>query len=74
MPHLDVIDEMRESRDLLLKLAKRSGRDDLADAIIKVFELLIEHVDDERREWEATLELVVEKVRIRDEEDDEARK
>lgn len=68
MPHLDVIDEMRESRDLLLKLAK--GNSNLSDAISKVFELLIEHVDDERREWEATLELVIEKVRIRDEEDD----
>jgi len=71
MPHLDVIDEMRQSRDLLLKLAKRRGGDDLADAISKVFELLIEHVDDERKEWEATLELVIEKVRARDEEDDD---
>lgn len=65
MPHLDVIDEMKLSRDLLLRLvdvhATKKGAFELKDAIGKAFELMIEHVDDERREWESVLTFLMEK-------------
>lgn len=55
VPSLDVVDSLIEKRDALLKLV---GGDTLAAPVmVEMFADLIEHVQDERRQWELTLTL-----------------
>lgn len=65
MPHLDVIDEMRNARDRLAKLvdkhAGKRGVSLLSEQVTKEFDQLIDHADDERREWEKVLNFLMER-------------
>lgn len=67
MPHLDVIDEMVQAKGLLHNLIDRSGKDRLHSAVDDMFEMMIEHVDDERKEWERVLNFLMEKEKDEDE-------
>ena len=65
MPHLDVIDEMRLARDRLVRLidrhAGKSGASLLKEKVMGEFDQLIDHADDERREWEKVLNFLMER-------------
>ena len=73
MPHLDVIDEMRNARDRLLRVvekhAGKRGASLIHDSVVSEFGQLIEHADDERKEWEKVLNFLME----RESEEDAAR-
>lgn len=65
MPHLDVIDEMRLACDRLIRLidkhAGKSGASLLKEKVRGEFDQLIDHADDERREWEKVLNFLMER-------------
>ena len=65
MPHLDVIDEMRLARDRLINLigkhAGKRGASLLSEKVTMEFDQLIDHADDERREWEKVLNFLMER-------------
>ena len=65
MPHLDVIDELiRAKSDLLRKIEKHAGKRGaqiLSESVVEEFDVLISHVDDERREWESVLNFLMER-------------
>lgn len=59
MPTIDVVEAMQDERRELLrqveKLAGKRGAPLLSEFVTKMFGNLIEHVEDERREWEEVL-------------------
>lgn len=73
MPHVDVIDEMKLARDRLIRFAEahggKRGGSLLSDRIAEDFAQLIEHVDEERREWEKVLNFLMD----REAEEDDAK-
>jgi hypothetical protein len=65
MPHLDVIDELNRAKsELLRKIDKHAGKRGaslLAEAVVEEFDALVSHVDDERREWESVINLLMDR-------------
>lgn len=59
MPTIDVVEAMQDERRELLKrvekLAGKRGAPLLCEFITKMFDGLIDHVEDERRVWEEVL-------------------
>jgi hypothetical protein len=65
MPTVDLIDEMRDARDDILKMiqkhAGKSGASLLSERVESSFESLIEFAEDERVEWEKVINFLMEK-------------
>lgn len=65
MPSVDLIDEMRDTRDQLVKRiekhAGKSGASYLSKSVTEMFDALIDFADDERREWEKVLDFLMQK-------------
>lgn len=65
MPSLDLMDEMRNVRDELIKKVDRhagkSGASLLREEVTNRFDELLEFCDDERREWEKVLNFLMDK-------------
>ncbi len=63
MPHLDIIDSIEEKRGAILRLVRVFAGDDentgpLSHVVNDALSDIAEHIDDERREWEAALSMI----------------
>lgn len=59
VPSKDIVDEIERLRDYVLKTLERAGVS--SDAVVSSFGELIELVEEERYEWEKTLDFLMQK-------------